>query len=182
MHMHNLKWRHAQGFKKQSGFSLLEFIVGLVLVVIVVAVVYANFGTARSGAQTQVATQGAMGIVAAVSRNFPSPSYGANGADLVPTIVKQAPKNLVNGSTLRDPWGNAITVVAANAGANYVINFAGVPAEECNPFVRALADSFRAVRVGTADVKPAGGTLNSTALTTACDVTTATVAVALTGA
>ncbi|XAI97256.1 hypothetical protein [Dolichospermum phage Dfl-JY45] len=175
-----------QGKQKQKGFSLLELIVVLVIIVILGVAIYANFGTARSGALTQQATQGALGIVSAISRNFPNPSYGANNADLVQTIVKQAPKNLVNTATtpntLRDPWGNAITVVASNSGANYLITFAGVPAEECNPFVRAVADNFRAVSVGATEVKAAGAALNTATLDTACNAASGTVAVALTGA
>lgn len=186
--MQNVRYRinRMQGKKKQKGFSLLELIVVLVIIVILGVAVYANFGTARSGALTQQATQGALGVVSAISRNFPNPSYGTDGANLVNTIVKQAPKNLVNTATtpntLRDPWGNAITVVAANSGSNYVITFAGVPTDECNPFVRAVAENFRAVSVGSTEVKAAGAALNSTALDTACGAATATVAVALTGA
>jgi len=173
------------GVRKQKGFSLLELIVVLVVLVILGVAVYANFGTARSGALTQQATQGALGVVSAISRNFPSPSYGADNADLVPAIVKQAPKNLVNTAvtpnTLRDPWGSAITVIAANAGSNYTITFAAVPTDECNPFVRGVAENFRTVSVGTTAIKTNGGPINQTALGTACGVATTTVAVALTG-
>lgn len=170
---------------RQKGFSLLEILVVLVVIGLIAVGIYASFGTARSGALNKQATEGALGIVAAVSRNFPSPSYGANGADLVPAIVRQAPKNIVNSAnnTLRDPWGNTITVVSSGAGATYTITFPAVPVDECRPFVSGTVENFRTVRIGTTDIKVDGGAVNQTNLNTACNPATGTtVSVALIGA
>jgi len=167
--------------RKQKGFSLIELLIGFVIIAILLGGAYALYATTRSGANTDAAIKGSLGIVSAIARNYPSPSF----TGIAPAnIIKQAPKNMVSGTTLRDPWGGTINLAAGGtpAGTAYIITFPQVPGDDCSPFVRGVESNFSAISVGGTVVKPSGGVLDQTALATQCNAAAPTTAVALTGA
>jgi prepilin-type N-terminal cleavage/methylation domain-containing protein len=175
--------RHLRSLRglRQAGFTMIELMIVLVVFVLLVGGLYAMFGSTRAGAITDQAVKGTMGLVSAVSRNFPTPNFeGITALGL----TKQAPKNFVAGTgssaTLRDPWGGTIAVASTTPFTTYTLTFPTVPSDECVPFVSALQSSFVGVRIGSTDVKTATAAWDRAAAETACAGAT-TLAVIYTG-
>lgn len=163
--------------KKQKGYSLVELLAGMVIIVLLLAGVFALFNGGLAGGKSIVHNQQLTGLIAGVKGIYTSPAYTGISANQIITAGK-APTNMVVGAgaaaTLNNPWGGGVTIASGNFGAGtnnaFVISDAQVPTAECNTVVSGVGPSFVKIAVGATVVKDdsAGTTLTTANVVTAC--------------
>ncbi len=161
----------------QKGYSLVELLAGMVVIVILLGGVFMLFNGGLAGSKGIVHNQQLTGLVAGVKGIYTSPAYTGISANQIITAGK-APSNMIVGAgaaaTLSNPWGGGVTLASANYGAGtnnaFAITDAQVPTAECNTVVNGVGPSFQVIKVGSTTVKDdsAGTVLTPASVVTAC--------------
>ena len=166
--------RRPPGSRKQHGVTLIEAIIFLSLLSVVLGIVLNKASIAFASNRAAQATDAAQLIAAGIKSAYQlRNSYtGLNTA----TAIKNGlvPDYMVNGSTLSNVWGGAVTIAAATSPSNgFAIVFKGVPPEDCAKFVNAVSSGFDQVTIKTLKVKTFGtqGAADPTQVGTGCSQT-----------
>lgn len=159
--------------KKKKGFSLIELMLVLVVLVVLIGGAYVLFGTLSQGAKSDQAQKNLMGLQAGVKRLCQRAGQCPTLSAATVISAGQAPSDMVNGTALQSPWGGPVTVVATGdlGGTDNAFDytFNAVPKSECNTFVSAVQNNFGKVVIGTTTVKEPGTAFALATAVTACD-------------
>lgn len=149
------------------GASLIELVLVVGVVMAVTAGVFATYRLAdRSAARREA--DGAAQVIELVRRanELPLGHYTA----IASTPLDLAPPHLVDNGALRSRWGR-ITLraedVQGRRNAGFSVRYVGVPADQCQNFVRGLPAGSRQITVGLTVVSGQAG-LNRPVLARAC--------------
>lgn len=163
---------------KQAGVTLIELIVGLVIIGLIVSGALALFGSAQS---SQSSTQMVQDIISIRSNTkalfLGQGSYGAAGTNLnnilvtakrIPTTIKVDTTTTPN--TLTHQLNGTVNVASSGTGQTFTITMTEVPADVCIPLMTG-AQSWVSVKGGTAAART---TFPIAAATAAADCATGT--------
>ncbi len=146
--------------KKAKGFSLIELMLVLVVLVVLIGGAYVLFNTLSQGAKSDQAQKNLMGLQAGVKRMCTRAGQCPTLAAATVISAGQAPSDMINGTNLQSPWGGAVTVVATGdlGGTDNAFDytFNAVPKSECNTFVSAVQNNFGKITIGGTAVKDVG--------------------------
>jgi len=140
---------------KQAGVTLIELIVGLVIIALIVAGALALFGTAQS---SQSSTQMVQDLTAMRSTTkslyMGQGNYGTSGNNLndILVVAKRVPTTIkIDTSTTPDTLTHQMngTVNVASTGAGFTITLTNIPADVCVPLMTG-AQNWTSVKAGTA--------------------------------
>lgn len=140
---------------KQAGVTLIELIVGLVIIGLIVAGALAMFGTAQSsqsGIQTQVELNGIRAVTKGLFMG--QGSYGVSGTNLNNILVtsKRIPSTIkVDLTTTPYTLTNSLsgTVNIVSTGAGFTLTETNIPADVCVA-VMAGTQNWVSAKAGTA--------------------------------
>lgn len=159
---------------RQSGFTFLEFMSVLALIVIGAVVVLNVVG---SGRQTSLVDRETKALSAAKTRIAAIYAGRPNYASISTTNLINAqafPANTISGTTVSNVWGGTLAVAAANVGSGtnngYTLTYTNVPQAGCNDFVSANDAAAVISTVNGVTTKALGAALDLTTLSgaTAC--------------
>ena len=133
---------------------------------------------AKASSEGQIA----QGYLADLKTKYPrGPDSGLNNQRVIDAKVPD--DATISGTSISNLWGYSIVFTAGTLtggtsnGAIQMVNT--VPTDSCLNYVAKVADAADEILVGSTTVKAVGGVLNNSTATTACAVSTATVAVTL---
>lgn len=170
--------------KDARGFTILEFLLVLVVAAVLIAIVFAAYKRLSSKSHVQAAAQGSTTISGQISGYFRQNFAGLSeqvliNAGLVPSNnVAAQTCTAASPACLISAWGNGIGVqpVDLNGGSNngYAITYLAVPQSDCAQFVQSVAGQFIGVELltgstGAATTEP---TITPLTPTTAADAAT----------
>lgn len=147
------------GKKKQKGLTMIELMLGLLVVLVIIGIAIIAFNNLRSSQRTQGMQSQLLQVLAGVQKIAPGPNYEGVSAD---TLIKagQAPSDMVNGTTLVNRFGGGVTIAPATYGGGagaannaVTITFNGVPKAECNAVIANTQPTFPRIVVGATAVK-----------------------------
>jgi type II secretory pathway pseudopilin PulG len=152
---------------RQTGASLVEAVLFLVIVVVILLGVFALF----SGAFSTSKIQNEMSYMQTLSGDVESlyaTNHNYGTADITASLVstKNAPSPMIVGTGLVNSWGGAVTVTGATN--DFIITTASVPQKECIQLSQASINPVAVSINGTAQTLP----LTVAAVTAACTSTT----------
>ena len=173
-----------QNRNKQKGVTLIELLLGLVVILVVIGVGIVIYNQVTSNAGSYQTTSSVMNLNAAVKSLHPRPDYFGLTNNVLINSGK-APSNLVVGGNLVGQWGGAITLTprtfdaagltaCAAAPCNaFEISYVNVPQDACTTLVLGMERSFDFISVGGTAVKNRLGAAahqqpTPAAITTAC--------------
>lgn len=147
------------GFK-QAGVTLIELIVGLVIIALIVAGALALFGTAQSSQSSTQLTQDLTSLRASTKSLFLGQgNYGTASASLNDLLVtaKRVPSTImVDASTTPDTLSHSLngTIATAVGATNtqFTITLTNIPADVCVPLLSGARD-WVSVKAGTATAR-----------------------------
>lgn len=154
----------------KKGFSLIEILLVVGFIAAAVAVVFIAYPKLQSSARANTEVQNTATISGGVKTLYASQSsyVGLSTAQLISARV--VPDNMVNGTTLNNQFGGAVTItptsIGAAAGLNnaFTVEYSNVPSEDCVKFASQAAPNFTRVHViPNATATPAAGALTTTA-------------------
>ena len=169
------------GKKKQKGLTMIELMLGLLVVLVIIGIAIIAFNNLRSSQRTQGMQSQLLQVLAGVQKIAPGPNYlGVSDATLIK--AGHAPSDMVNdnGTALVNRFGGAVTVAPATYGGGtgaadnaVTITFNGVPRAECNAVIANTQPTFPRIAVGTTAVKDQFGATrvdyDQAATATACE-------------
>lgn len=165
--------------KKQKGLTMIELMLGLLVVLVIIGIAIVAFNNLRSSQRTQGMQSQVLQVLAGVQKIAPGPNYaGVSAASLIQ--AGHAPSDMINGTALVNRFGGAVTVAPATYGGGtgaadnaVTITFNGVPRAECNAVIANTQPTFPRIAVGTTAVKDQFGATpvayTQAATVTACD-------------
>lgn len=147
---------------KQKGFTLMELLLGLVIVGVIITVGILVYAQTSSSANAYKSGNQVINIATSVKSLYTTPNYtslatsGSTGEQLIINSGK-APQDMINGTgataTLSGLWGGQVTVWSAtyNGTANsaFQITYPNVPKNECNGMLAAVNPNFQQITVGS---------------------------------
>jgi prepilin-type N-terminal cleavage/methylation domain-containing protein len=172
--------------RQQKGLTLIELLLVLVVVLAIAVVGFIMFGQTAANQRAQAGQQALLSVSSGIKSMANGPNYtGITSAVLIQ--AGKAPPNLVNGTTLNNPWGGTITVLSknVNGGSNngFMVCMNQVPRSECNSVVASTAGSFAMISAGTTacpatTTLPSAGVVKDQFASTPVNPTAATIATA----
>lgn len=147
------------GKKKQKGLTMIELMLGLLVVLVIIGIAIIAFNNLRSSQRTQGMQSQLLQVLAGVQKIAPGPNYaGVSAASLIQ--AGHAPSDMINDTSLVNRFGGAVTVAPATYGGGtgaadnaVTITFNGVPRAECNAVIANTQPTFPRIAVGTTAVK-----------------------------
>jgi PilS N terminal len=166
--------------KRSKGASLTEFILWSVLVIGIVAAVFAAYLKAKDNREASSENSKLTLLQTGIKGLYQGRSTYVGLTEAVLINAQAAPNDMVNGTALANSWGGAVTVVPASLGgiANnaYAITYPNVPRSVCTKLVLGTGQTFDTVLVGTTTLKVFGATdIDPAASATACNNNTNTI-------
>lgn len=158
--------------KKQGGFSLIELVVVLAIVVAAIGGLIARQMAASQTSRVQTEAGNLQAIVGKVNSTFAGRSSYAGATTAFLLSQGAFPTSMVNAGNVVNGWDGAVTV-APNAGNTSVnITYANVPTSACLELVSNVSRQYNTVTVGATVVKTAAQAEAVLATTqTACEAT-----------
>lgn len=153
---------------RQSGASLVEAVLFLVIVVVILIGIFGLFSGAFSTSKVQTETNN-MSALAGDVENVYATNHDYGTADITASLVstRNAPTPMIVGTGLVNSWGGAVTVMGASSV--FTLSSASIPQKECVQLSQ-IAINPTAVSInGTAQTLP----LTVAAVTAACNSPTA---------
>lgn len=152
----------------QRGMTLLETVFVLVIGLVVLFGVLSFSRSTNQTSSVSNETRSLQAIGMGVKALYPGSLVYTGLTTSMLITANKVPTNMVNGTTLKHGWGDAVTV-APNATAGYDITYANVPTAACMEFTTATGANFNRTTVGSTDVKtPTTTTVDVAATETAC--------------
>ncbi len=154
--------------KKQGGFTLVELVVVLAIIVAAIGAIIARQMSASQTSKVQSEAGNLQAIVGKVNSTFAGrPNYvGATTAFLL--AQGAFPTSMVNGGAVVNTWQGAVTVAAGAGNTTVDITYAGVPTSACIELVANTSRSYNEVTVGATKTKNGAAVADLTATQTAC--------------
>lgn len=157
----------------EGGFSLLELLLVVGVGALLLLAGIATYRLVTQGTSSNEAVRVMTTIKEKTQRAFQGQrGYGANGANLVPTLVTMNafPAGVLGTDNLpRHPWGGLIQITGRVQ--NFRIVFVGVPSDACIS-LGTIFDSddtdFVSLSVGGTNFVPGGREINATNLNAPC--------------
>lgn len=153
----NYKGRVIRFQKGQSGFTMIELLATIGVILVLTAVGFGVYRFVNSGSRA-VATESSLMTLLTNAREMKGLSSvytGISAANLI--SLDKAPADMISGTGLVNRWGGAVTVSAASFGAGtdnaLAITLDKVPTSECSSVISATAQAFQEITVGTTTVK-----------------------------
>lgn len=123
----------------EAGVTLMELIAALSVIAVIIIGALALYGSATS---SQASTQ-LMSDITSLRGSVKTlwlgqGTYGANGTDLVPTLVaaNKVPTTVSSaGGVLRHAQNGNITIVSSGAGATFTMTLTNIPKDICIPLL-----------------------------------------------
>lgn len=157
--MKNLRnYQNIQNNKNQSGFTLIEIMLGIAIVIILSVVVYTAYANAQTSSAASTEHQNLATAQATIKTLFTN-----NNFDKITTATayraEAFPKRMnVGNNTIQNQWGGAVTVLPSGAnGGNataagtpdryFKITYPAVPKKVCAKLISATANNFGTVLV-----------------------------------
>lgn len=163
---------------KQAGVTLIELIVGLVIIGLIVAGALALFGSAQSSQSSTQMIQDVISIRSNTKSLFLGQgSYGAAGTNLnnilvtakrIPTTIKVDTTATPN--TLTHQLNGTVNILSAGTGQTFTITLTEIPTDVCIPLMTS-AQTWVSVSAGSAAART---TFPVAAATAAADCATGT--------
>lgn len=127
--------------------NMMDVLGGLLITLIVIAVVAVNLNTGFSKSKVASLEQDLVMMRMQVQQLF-SGSSDYSGLDEA-TAIKAGvvPKSLIKGSSLKTPWGGAITLSTDSSNGSFSITLTGIPQDECTQLAKFQADAWLSVAV-----------------------------------
>jgi type II secretory pathway pseudopilin PulG len=154
--------------RKQRGFTLVEYVlvVGLMIAVAILVFVYSSGAKVSARVNQEMAT---IGTAAGRIRNLFASHGGYAGISTAVLIgAKAFPSTSITGTVVNNTFGGTITVAPATLGgapnAGYSWTMTAVPQAECIDLLTAVDNLFVEMRVNGVEVKPYLGSLDKTLL------------------
>lgn len=153
---------------RQRGMTLLETVLVLVIGLVLVFGILSFSKSTSQSASVFNETKALQAVTAGVKTLYPGSSvYTGLTASMLITGNK-VPTNMVNGTSLKHSWGDAVTV-APDATQGYNITYVNVPTAACLEFTTAVGSNYNRTTVGSTDVKtPTTTTVDAAATEVAC--------------
>lgn len=151
-----------------AGFSFIEFMVVLVLIIIATIILLNLLNSGRSSNQVDAESKALSSLRTRISGIYAGrPNYATiSTADLVQQ--KAFIENRIDGSVVRNVWGGTVVVSPANIGAafnnGYTVQYTNVPSASCNDFATTNDEAAAVWRVNGVTVKTFAFRLDLTAL------------------
>lgn len=172
-------------FSKQSGFTLIEIAVVLLLIAIAGVVVFTRFIDNRDSSNVNTMASDLSKVAVSTANVFPAPqTFAALGAVSTANCATLITNGLFQGTSFRAVIGppvdlrhafddgtmacGAATLVNANDG--FTLQFNGLRDDVCAKLVRAAEGNARRVNVNGVAVKPLNGQINPATLGAQCTV------------
>ena len=160
--------------KKQGGFTLVELVVVLAIIVAAIAAITARQISASQTSRVQSEAGNVQAIVSKVNSTFAGRSSYAGATTAFLLAQGAFPTSMVNGANVVNGWNGNVTVAPGAGNTSVDITYAGVPTPACIEFVANTSKSYRTVTVGATVVKTAAQNEADLAATqTACSVAAA---------
>ena len=142
---------------RQRGLTLIELLLGLVIVAIVIGITLIAFAQTRGEAHSVQSMKNFDIVVGAVRKLYPNPRYASLTG---PVLAKSAmvPNSMIDaGYNLVSPWGAAIdvgpSVMLGPMNSGFDVVYHQVPSDQCVDLVRYGASKMLRVSVGATVVK-----------------------------
>lgn len=166
--------------RRQSGFTLVELIIVILIGGLILAGVAAGVSKAMSGQRANAEIAEIQNVSTSIKKIYSNKS-SYSGITLTGLINMNAfPPERVSGGAVYNRWGGAVTVVAAGTGnVNFTLTYPSVPTSECLDIIPQLESVVDSVTVAGTSVKASGAALDVSALGTQCN-SSATVSIAYT--
>lgn len=147
---------------KQAGVTLIELIVGLVIIALIVAGALALFGTAQSSQTSTQMVQDLTSLRSTTKALFLGQgNYGTASANLndILVVARRVPTTImVDTSTTPDTLTHAlngtVNVAVGATNTQFTITLTNIPADVCVPLLSGARDWF-SVQAGTATARTA---------------------------
>ncbi len=147
------------GFK-QAGVTLIELIVGLVIIGLIVSGALALFASAQSSQSSTQMVQDVISIRSNTKSLFMGQgSFGTAGTNLNNILVtaKRIPSTIridttTTPNTLTHQLNGTVNIVSAGGGQSFTVTLTAVPADVCIPLMTG-AQSWLSVKGGTATAR-----------------------------
>jgi type II secretory pathway pseudopilin PulG len=141
--------------KKQKGFTALELIIVLIVGFSIIALSASKMSQLFSSSASNEAISSVLGIYSSARAMKTSNGYGADGSDLLASMIKAGtlPKNLgadEAAGTAVNEFGGDIKVESANGGKGFEIVYPNVPTESCVQIAQQTLHSGSFSKVSTA--------------------------------
>lgn len=160
---------------RQKGEGMLSVSIGLIVMAIIAAGLYATFGQDQTKEASATAAKNIVIIAGNIRKNFGANNKYPEVTTAVLVQSKTIPENyrITGTNTAQNDFGGLITgapVTLTQANDAIALSWANTPPGNCADTVIAAEKQARRVTVGTTVVKPIDGQLDMSDLATACDV------------
>lgn len=154
--------------RRQGGFTLIELIVVIVIIVAAAAAIISRQRSTAQTSQVQSEQSNLQSIVSKVNSSFSArPSYSGVSTSFL--LAQGAfPTQMVNGSSVVNVWGGAVTVAAGTGNTSFDITYAGVPSSACIELVSNVSRFYSEITVGSTKVKNGAALADLATTQTAC--------------
>jgi prepilin-type N-terminal cleavage/methylation domain-containing protein len=155
--------------KKQAGFTLVELVVVLAIIVGAIGAIIARQMSASQSSRVQSEAGNLQAIVGKINSTFAGRSSYAGATTSFLLAQGAFPTSMVNGTSVVNGWNGSVTVAPGTGNTTVDITYAGVPSAACLELVSNTSRSYRTVTVGSTVVKSATQTeADLSATQTAC--------------
>ncbi|MDO7931593.1 type 4 pilus major pilin [Xanthomonas euvesicatoria pv. eucalypti] len=166
--------------RSQAGVSLVELVIGMVILGAIVIAILGVARGARGSSKVQTEGQNYNALIECTRNMKSAGTYGASGTNLMPAAINRqcVPTTMpVTGTTAANQFGGAVTLVSTGTG--FTLTTAAIPQEVCSGLATDLSQSgaySTKINSGTAITGPvsvasADAGCNATANTVAWTIT-----------
>ncbi|MCD0261558.1 MULTISPECIES: type 4 pilus major pilin [Xanthomonas] len=147
------RYRNFSFRRSQVGVSLVELVIGMVILGAIVIAILGVARGARGSSKVQTESQNYNALIECARNMKSAGTYGASGTNLLPAAINRQciPTTMpVTGTTVSNQFGGAVTLVSTGTG--FIFSTAAIPTEVCGGIATDLSQS------GAYSTKINGGT------------------------
>ena len=179
--MRNLSKFTAKRGADVRGFTLIELMVGVVIISVAIVAIVARVNTTRQNTQVNTELANLETIVAAAKSSFSGQTSYAGLTNAILLSANAFPSQMVNAGAVTNSWSGPVTAtpqtVPAAVNTRIQVAYDGVPTGACINLINSASKTADGIYVTATPIKPIGGVLDTAAnIATACG-TASTVAV-----
>jgi prepilin-type N-terminal cleavage/methylation domain-containing protein len=139
--------------KKQGGFTLVELVVVLAIIVAAIGAIIARQMSASQSSRVQSEAGNLQAIVGKINSTFAGRTSYAGATTAFLLAQGAFPTSMVSGTNVVNGWNGNVTVAPGTGNTTVNITYAGVPDSACIEFVANTSKAYNTVTVGTTVVK-----------------------------